>query len=82
MCRGMHFRVGLCVLRDTFYERTHSVVDKHILQHMSGSWPTRVRFLLSWAGASRDTFHEGYGEATISRLLEIVGLFCRIHSLL
>ena len=39
------------------YYSTHSVIVKHILIHIHGSLPTRVRFLDSWAeGCIAKTF--------------------------
>jgi len=39
---------GYCTIGS--YHWTHSVVVKYILLHISSPWPTRVRWLHSWAG--------------------------------
>ena len=56
-----------------------SRVDMHILHHAHIPY-TNYIFVMIWQAETKMSLH--YGVATISRLLKIIGLFCRISSLL
>ena len=56
-----------------------SRVDMHILHHAHIPY-TNYIFVMIWQAETKISLH--YGVATISRLLKIIGLFCRISSLL